>query len=629
MRLVKMFKLSGTKKIPKEKAATFGYKPFETENMEDVVVYVNTHAIIPCYVEDGHRLRENVREIYGWIRLDVDVDGESKKIDKALKSVLHIKKPSTSHKKNPYKWHYLIPIENVSQNYDGYKLQYYKFLAEFGIEIKDKSLASVVQNTNPMGIDGIELTIVNKGEMWVAPTVTPPKKKKLEQKHSDIEKSQIKKLLSAVNPDCSYEEWLKVGFALYDWCPKRGFKLFDKWSRKSDKYDGTTTDKWEDFAKNASGDITIGSLIHMVHGEKKDVTELFGVEKGKSVAGKLDVKRTLPSKMDRSLLNARKDQVPLFEGVVVQGMHSFIFGSAGANKTTLMSWIAIDILKRFKEKVIHFWSFDASQNHEKSIYDFAEVEGVVDRFLMSSGSTPIDYYEYYQEVLDDEIDLSDVIIIIDTFKFVSANINDKNANKKAFHFIKSLQKLGATCVSLGHTNKDHIKQSGTAEIEQDSEGLLRIDRLVDDFSKEVTLTISAGGRVRFNAEGVTFKSKPQGDGYKYLYSALETMRVSDVTVDIAGVADEMGKDKKKSDERYLEDLPLIKELRFIIENLTIDKHAQPIQSKIKHLAKIEASIGHSTVDRLLRDYEGIEWEFEPYLNENGGRRTKLYYLLNR
>ena len=48
----------------------------------------------------------------------------------ALKKVFYIKKPSTSHEKYPYKWHYLIPIENVTQNYDGYKLQYHKFLAD-------------------------------------------------------------------------------------------------------------------------------------------------------------------------------------------------------------------------------------------------------------------------------------------------------------------------------------------------------------------------------------------------------------------------------------------------------------------------------------------------------------------
>lgn len=275
------YKFYGTSNIPKEKAATFGYDLFESGEIKDVIVYVNTHAIIPCSIKNGHRLRKNVKEIFPWIRLDVDVEGESKKIDKALKNIFYIKKPSTSHKKNPYKWHYLIPIYNVSQNYDEYKLQYYKFLGEFKIELKDKSLASVVHNTNPMGEDGIALTYVNEGgEIWTAPDVVAPRPKKLHEKSSDVEKSRVKKALKKVSPDCDYGDWLQVGFALYDWCPKRGFKLFDKWSKKSDKYDGTTRDKWDDFSRSASGDITIGSLFHMAYGEKVDPTDGFKVESG-------------------------------------------------------------------------------------------------------------------------------------------------------------------------------------------------------------------------------------------------------------------------------------------------------------------------------------------------------------
>jgi len=278
------FKLYGTKKIPKKKAATFGYQLFETRKLEEVVVYANTHAIIPSSVKNNHRLRNNVQEIFNWIRLDVDVKGEAKKIDKALKNVFYIKKPSTSHKKNPYKWHYLIPIENVSQNYDAYKLQYYKFLSEFKIKLSDKSLASVVQNTNPMGEEGVALTYVNKkGEVWTAPTMKVPERKKLKEKHSDMSEAKIVKLLDGADPDCSYEEWFRIGMAVYDWCPKRGFKLFDEWSKGSDKYDGTTADKWTDFQNNASGDVTIGTLIHMVHGEKQEPMDVFGKEEKGSV----------------------------------------------------------------------------------------------------------------------------------------------------------------------------------------------------------------------------------------------------------------------------------------------------------------------------------------------------------
>ena len=274
------FKLYGSTKIPKGKAATFAYKEKVATDIQELVEYVNTHAIIPCSVKKGHRLRDNVTEIYNWIRLDVDVKGEAKKIDKALKKVMHIKKPSTSHKKYPYKWHYLIPIKNVSQNYDAYKLQYYKFLADHKIELSDKSLASVVQNTNPMGKEGVALTMVNKGEIWKAPLLKAPKRNALKEKHSKIPKEEIKKALALIDPNMGYEEWLQVGFSLFDWCPVKGFKLFDKWSKGGDSYDGTTADKWSDFDKNASGNVTVGTLLHMAHGNKEEAADSFGKEKG-------------------------------------------------------------------------------------------------------------------------------------------------------------------------------------------------------------------------------------------------------------------------------------------------------------------------------------------------------------
>ena len=123
------FKINGTKKMPKSKnkAATFGYKSFETDDINEFVEYINTHATIPATVKEGHRLTKNVTEIQPWIRLDVDKKGEEKAITKALKKVAYIKKPSTSHLKNPHKWHFYVPIKNVSQDYDSYKLQYHKF----------------------------------------------------------------------------------------------------------------------------------------------------------------------------------------------------------------------------------------------------------------------------------------------------------------------------------------------------------------------------------------------------------------------------------------------------------------------------------------------------------------------
>ena len=100
--------------------------------------------------------------------------------------------------------------------------------------------------------------------------------------------------------------------------------------------------------------------------------------------------------------------------------------------------------------------------------------------------------------------LDNVIVVLDTLKFLTSDINNKNANKEAMHYIKSLCKLGAAWVSIGHTNKDGRRESGTAEIEQDSDGLLRIDSIIDG-GKGIA-TIKKGGRCRWGEPNITIET---------------------------------------------------------------------------------------------------------------------------
>mgnify|MGYP000706314670 CR=1 FL=1 len=76
------------------------------------------------------------------------------------------------------------------------------------------------------------------------------------------------------------------------------------------------------------------------------------------------------------------------------------------------------------------------------------------------------------------------------------------------HLIKEVCKLGATFISLGHTNKDGERYSGTAEIEQDSDGVLRIDG-IDEANNQTVSTIKKGGRCRFDVKETSFTFKKE------------------------------------------------------------------------------------------------------------------------
>lgn len=67
------------------------------------------------------------------------------------------------------------------------------------------------------------------------------------------------KLLSYINPDCSYDEWLKVGMALKH--EGQPFQVWDDWSSRGSKYNaGEMQSKWDGFRRD---EVTGGTLYHI------------------------------------------------------------------------------------------------------------------------------------------------------------------------------------------------------------------------------------------------------------------------------------------------------------------------------------------------------------------------------
>lgn len=63
--------------------------------------------------------------------------------------------------------------------------------------------------------------------------------------------------LNHINPDCDYDTWIKIGMALH--AEGLPFHLFDDWSKRGVKYDGSTRDHWKSFT--AGGGVTYGTVV--------------------------------------------------------------------------------------------------------------------------------------------------------------------------------------------------------------------------------------------------------------------------------------------------------------------------------------------------------------------------------
>ena len=472
--------------------------------------------------------------------------------------------------------------------------------------------------------------------------------KRKTKERGDVGKVELEKLKNAlkkvdVKDYRDRDKWMQMLAAIYHGGGVDAEKIARKWSKKDKKeYDKDAFDDvWYQLETGKYGsDISVGTLFHAAYGDREEPTSLFKKEDGDVQPDQAKKKKKSKKKKDSSynpldagerlndaMLEERKNQKVLFDSVVVERMHTFIYGAAGSNKTTVISWIAVDMLKKHQDKVVHFWSFDAADNHENAIYQYGKDEGVSDRFHIYTTKTSEDYYLHYERAIEEEADLSSLIIIIDTWKFVTKDVNSKGANKEAMHFIKQLQRLGATVVSLGHTNKDGLKNSGTAEIEQDSDAVLRIDRKADEFSKEVILTIQSAGRTRFSCTGVTFKSNPKGSDYKYLYTSLTTMVKSkfiDLTDDVQNGQEEVKTINNK-------DRLAIKEIKRIIADLEKlrkkNKAAMgAVTGAIVMTARKEEGLTEKKVKELLREHAEGNWKYK-FVKDNSGKRVKRYTLL--
>lgn len=88
-------------------------------------------------------------------------------------------------------------------------------------------------------------------------------------------------LLSHLDPDCGYDEWMQVGMALHHQGEGAGEWLdaWDSWSQDSGKYhEGYCDSKWESFSEqrfSGTGAVTLASLLHLTKVDrKKDVVNV-------------------------------------------------------------------------------------------------------------------------------------------------------------------------------------------------------------------------------------------------------------------------------------------------------------------------------------------------------------------
>ncbi|MDO9206759.1 MAG: AAA family ATPase [Sulfuricurvum sp.] len=302
--------------------------------------------------------------------------------------------------------------------------------------------------------------------------------------------------------------------------------------------------------------------------------------------------------MTEESMKAIDEMEYLIDGFIVKGYHTYLFGNAGGGKTTIAFFLAKEILERFENMNVVFFYIDGTASMAKNAMESFIDIGLQDRMTIAYAGTVDDYINELTQCITNKVDLSNTFIIFDTFKYLTSDINNKNSNKKAMAFLKQLcHDTGATFLSLGHTNKDGEKQSGTAEIEQDSDAIFRIDSMTD--ADIATSTIMPAGRCRLDPITQTFNFT-RGD--------VTSVQRLDNSIDIGALA--------YAKAARTNDAALISEVKSILT-----KGVEKTQTEIVELLN-DLGIGKQKLVEKLKYYVTRgEWEIK-----KGTNNATIYFI---
>jgi len=285
------------------------------------------------------------------------------------------------------------------------------------------------------------------------------------------------------------------------------------------------------------------------------------------------------------------------KNIIPRGHHIVIFGAAGSGKTTIALYFCFQIVKTHQSVEILYLYLDGQLNMSAQYENYLEEEDVVDRFSLLTNITAEDALSNIETIYEKkEIEPQNIIVVLDTLKYLNPNINNKDANVKAMQRIKQLTNKGITFISLHHTNKDGENYSGTADIEQDSDAMLKIVTGKGDEKHTRISTIQEGGRVRYPIEARSYKFT-QGDP-----SSVEELE------------DVFDPDRIEQQDKDRYAISVIKGI--------LSRAGEIPKTELEKLIKEDDGFEYSEKDRkrILRDYKDIHWRVR-----KGGERNNIHY----
>jgi hypothetical protein len=290
---------------------------------------------------------------------------------------------------------------------------------------------------------------------------------------------QLKILTDKLDPDIGYDEWYRIGMALYyeTGGSDEGLNIYDAWSSKGTKYIGTQKirAKWSSFMSGSNNPITVGTIYKLLADQNIHYCEDEFIECDYEIIENSEELISLAkfslrgqsAKLEAQISNAS----PVLGNLALKGQLSVWYAEFNSGKTLLAFHLAIQAIMEGHidpSKLVYFNLDDSGA-------------GLLDKLNLAD--------EYGFEIIADghngfnsanfELVLTDLlkqnqtkglIIVLDTMKKV-VDIMSKSDTTRLSKLLRRFSVQGGTFIGLAHTNKNKVggksQYGGTNDIMSD------------------------------------------------------------------------------------------------------------------------------------------------------------------
>ena len=321
-----------------------------------------------------------------------------------------------------------------------------------------------------------------------------------ERESDPASQGQLEKLLAAIDPDCTRQEWLRVLMAVFHETggSDDGLALVDSWSSKGHKYKGIKDIEvqWRSFKTDVDKPIKVGTLIWMARAAGADTnaimrnssTTVAHTSRAQPSATALTPRapETTPRapgtvnpltrfSLKDSLLDLEKQRVEqrlILGPIGLLGQALVIYALANTGKTLIVLYLLIEAIKRGLLDPAKLYYINMDDN-SSGLVDKVRLSVEYGFHMLADGHRGFEAknFRIAMETMVQNNTASGVVVVIDTLKkFV--NTMNKEHSAEFTRLVRQFSLKGGTVIALSHANKNpgpdgKIKYTGTTDIVDD------------------------------------------------------------------------------------------------------------------------------------------------------------------